>query len=336
MIPKALVPLCALALSSLGVAQIPVPRPAPECHGHKIEVPPSAILPLQPRSVVIPTGGRKDLCTEYTYSGWKKTMRLYLGEEAFYHKEMIEDAVKWWNDALRGFNRKPVIEFAGVRPKNYSLPDDFWDTEYDNDYPVTRSLVKDGQSVIYFKGNGTDRTSGGFAHSRWDDNRANIESDMYINITDWKEYGPYLYMTEEVLDVVDNFVHVAVDSTYLTVLHEIGHALGLQHVPVSGNIMSYNYMPRMKSVWLPAMTTELFRRAELSYSLEGIFASDSRHSPVLSAFATTDPDRGSYLYQDDPDDMEIAMMKLFTLSAGLGEQDRMALLCAYEFSDWNH
>ena len=37
-----------------------------------------------------------------------------------------------------------------------------------------------------------------------------------------------------------------------------------EHVRVSGNIMSYNYMPRMKScqVGFQAMTTELFRRAE--------------------------------------------------------------------------
>ncbi len=68
-------------------------------------------------------------------------MRLYLGEDAFYHKEMIEKAVKWWNEALRGFNQKPVIELAGIRPENQSLPDDFWDQEYDNDYPTTRRLA---------------------------------------------------------------------------------------------------------------------------------------------------------------------------------------------------
>ncbi len=159
---------------------------------------------------------------------------------------------------------------------------------------------------------------------------------MYINITDWQEYGPYLYRTQEVLNIEDHYVHVVVDSTYLTVLHEIGHALGLQHVPVSGNIMSYNYMPRMKDLWLPAMTAELFRRAELSYSIEQVFASNDNFSPLLSAFATTDADYGSYMYSEDLDDMEKAMMFLFTESAGLGEQDRMSLLCAYDFSDWNH
>ena len=36
-------------------------------------------------------------------------------------------------------------------------------------------------------------------------------------------------------------------------LHEIGHLLGVNHVPVSGNIMSYNYMPRMIEIWAPVM-----------------------------------------------------------------------------------
>ena len=65
--------------------------------------------------------------------------------------------------------------------------------------------------------------------------------------------------------------------------------------------MSYNYMPRMKDLWLPAMTAELSRRAELAYSIEQVFASNDNFSPLLSAFATTDPDYGPYMFSEDPD-----------------------------------
>ena len=113
--------------------------------------------------------------------------------------------------------------------------------------------MRDGQLVIYFKGGETDGRSG-YAHTRWIGGSM-VESDIYINTTHEEKYGRNLARTEVILSLGGSFgVYGLVNSTYLTIVHEVGHALGLKHVPVSGNIMSYQYMPGVVDAWKPTMS----------------------------------------------------------------------------------
>ncbi len=285
---SSIVAILALSLALSASAQIPVPSGMPTCGGVKVSTPQaSSRAPLEPRSQDLGFLARRtDLCSEYAHSGWTDTMKLYLGEGAYQHTEIIEMAVDKWNEALIGFNEEPIIEITKIRPRNYFLPDNFWAVDWDddssNDYST--DLVYDRQSVIYFKGNGGEYPrGGGFARWRWADDNSTAEADMYINVTDWEEFGPYLVDLEEILEHDGFHSYAAVDAIYLTVLHEIGHALGLYHVPVSGNIMSYNYMPYMKDIWSVPATLELFRKIEQLGNTDNVFRS-ARSSPVLSAF----------------------------------------------------
>lgn len=326
MTPMALVPLCALALSSLGLAQIPVPGPLPGCGGVKkvLALPDVPLVPRYQDRVAAPSS--KDLCSVYTHAGWKDTVRFRLGENASEYKPLVELAIKQWNEALVGFNQKPLIELSPLRPRNYSLHDDFW-YRYNTDSELDEShdLIDDGQSVIYFKGNDPDNRYSGFAYSRWDSFRHMKEADVYINLTSSEKYAPFRVKVRALLTHEGETTYVPVLSIYLTILHEIGHAIGLQHVPVSGNIMSYNYMPHMVEKWKNLSIFEYLSKGDsiLRYGLFSYFTND-------------DPDyRGNWYYEDPSEEM-ISAALLFTATAGLGEQDRMSLLCAYDFSDWNH
>ena len=325
---KALVPICALALASLGIAQIPIPEhDSPSCGGVRESHPSWSTPPLVPRfqgRLPLPEPAT-DLCAQYTKAGWDRTMELRLGEGAEEYRSLIELAVKTWNEALLGFNQKPVIEISRLRPRNYSLGDDFWQ-QYNADYRLSEGvdLREDGQSVIYFKGNDPENRYSGIAWSRWND-KSMEESDIYINLTSAEKYAPFRVKVRALMTHDGRTIYVPALSIYVTILHEIGHALGLNHVPVSGNIMSYNYMPHMVEKWKGVLISEFLAKGE-SVFRRGLF----------SYFTDSDPDYRGNWYYEDPGEDRIGIAELFTSTAGLGEQDRMTLLCAYDFSEWNH
>ena len=332
MILRSVIPLGALALS-LGLnAQIPVPGDPPGCGGMERKFPSWSVPPLAPRyqdRAAVQTS--TDLCSTYTHSGWKRTVRFRLGEGSEDYKELLEIAIERWNDALEGFTQEPVIEISPLRPTNYSLRDDFWQQRNQNsELDESDSLIDDGESVIYFKGNDPDNLVGGFAYSRWNSSEM-VEADIYINLTDTEKYGPYLVNTQEFVSIEGMTAYIPVLSIYITILHEIGHALGLNHVPVSGNIMSYNYMPYMHEMWkVPGLLQYLEEIVEYGSPTEAL------RQGLFSEFVTTRPELSPRIYFEELSDIETFILGMFTNTAGLGEQDRMSLLCAYEFSDWNH
>ena len=317
----------ALLLADVLAAQIPLDPPPSRCSGPQLtsrHAKPHAAVPPR-RDFSVSASG---LCAEYATAGWEATMHLHLGEGADDHLPLVEMAVELWNTALGGFARRPVINIIrDVPPKTSTLETRFWQ----NGMAQSDSLVDDGQSVIYFKPSGDRKPRGSFAHWRWDNSDRLREADIYINTTHVAQYGPHLIDTHEVLEYdEDQGVFATVDSTYLTVLHELGHALGLNHVAVSGNIMSYNYMPRMEGVW----------KAPLSMlgvslgTLGGVLGLDL--DAGLEPFLDNRDAMSPYMYLGADQEFDLLLAELYTQSVVLGEQDKMALMCIYEFEDWNH
>ena len=156
-----------------------------------------------------------------------------------------------------------------------------------------------------------------------------VEADIYINTYYENHYGGVLYDTTKIIDLDE--LHAAfalVDHTYVTIVHELGHALGLKHVPVSGNIMSYNYLPRMVETWKTPLNTAA-----------AITAGQSTPEQLgwdEFPFAQRREDISPYMYTDSSATRTIELIDLYRDSISLGEQDRMALMCIYDFADWNH
>ena len=308
-------------------AQIEIPFTGPHCAGLKHDQPSkqlSSSLVPQPRAFSI---GQEGLCAEYAYSGWEDSMRLYLGEGAREYLPFVRMAVKLWNDALEGFNQRQTIELIKDRtPRPYNLQSGFWSS----DELHSRTNVQDGVSVIYFNdsGKGEDDVIYSFARVRWDTYDRMAEADVYIDTNHHARYGKNLAYTEPVLSGESASSFAFVDSIYVDIIHELGHALGLKHVPISGNIMSYNYMPKLSDVWkTPMMLFEFQQTLSTGIEREGLL----EYLPWLQRNDEVYP----YMVVD-PGSEILGLLDLFNNSVVLGEQDRMALMCVYSFDNWSH
>ena len=310
------------ALASVASAQVPLPVGPGRCGGVRIaggSSKPATTL-IEPRNFKVRGSG---VCSEYSISGWPEKMRLYLGEGAADYLPMILKAVNLWNTALRGFNQQDVIGVTNRSPRRFNLSSDFWSSP---DRESERNL-DDGQSVIYFKGGGDPSNVYSYAHYK-SNPRSNrmVEVDIYINTTHEEIHGRNLAKTYAVEQWDDDYgIYATVNSTYLTLVHEVGHALGLRHVPVSGNIMSYNYMPLMIDRWNVPLSM---------FFLQMIVITDGQLDENALPFLHRNDDMSPYMILSRED--LLMEMELFTDSVALGEQDRMALMCVYDFEDWNH
>ncbi len=315
--------LAALALAgSTAAAQVPILREPGKCGGWRVAPLDAAAFGVpEPRKFSVQDSG---FCSQYSHSGWEKPLRLYLGEGAFDYRPLIESAVSLWNTALRGFSRTDVIQLDTlIQPRTYTLSEQFWS----NPEPEYKANLGDGQSVIYFKGGGDSNAVYSFAYLRTDRDQRMVESDIYINTTHEDLYGNNLALTELLFPVdAEHGVYTLVNSTFVTILHELGHAIGLAHVPVSGNIMSYHYMPGVGEAW------EVPLALALSAAIHGQTDADPNtvsQLPFVSRHADITP------YMVVTEESLLSQRDLFTLTTRLGEQDRIALMCVYDFDDWN-
>ena len=138
-------------------------------------------------------------------------------------------------------SREPLIEIVDGQPQNYYLPASFWD---DTNTHGSANL-DDEQNVIYFTPS-SERAGfpWGLAWTERDGSRM-VEADVYINTFD-EESNPEhaLVLTKKLFDMPGNDsygAYITYRKTYSVILHEIGHAVGLKHIPVNGNVMSRDF-----------------------------------------------------------------------------------------------
>lgn len=308
----------ALALTGLATAQTPIPHPVGGCG---FAEPPNSISPKEGfrlEEFAIPQG---DLCDQYTYpGGWDETMRLYLGQGAEEYLPLIEQAVEVWNRTIILPEQEPLIEISERHPRNYRLPGSFWE----NSERDTDKLSRDGESVIYFTPSSEEeRNHWGLADVRgrgFGPSARSLEADVYINTHDEEEYDGNLALTELLVSHDENLgIYAFVDKTYAVILHELGHAVGLSHIPVTGNVMSRKLASGIAEQWTAPMALHIF-----NHTAVGLFS--SWNIPFMDLHDWISP------YMElKGNKQRIYLMDMFTKSLRLGAQEKMALACIYEY-----
>ena len=267
----------------------------------------------------------KGLCFQYSDAGWERPFTLYLGEGAEDHRDLIEQAVGLWSNSFDPFfgSSEPMIKIATSRRgrRNAILPDGFWG----NRAAYANEFVGDGASTIYFKPGGLEFESLGFTQIRRDRQGRIVESDLYIDTSLQAEYPDSRMVASQLVLDVDgtNGFFALLDLLYISILHQIGHALGLLHVPVSGNVMSSDYLPRLVDTWkAPAHLYFLSAAAEGSYP-HGFSGNLALPIEGVEEFGFV-----------ESDSILDILVDMTGGAVSLGDMDRMMLMCVYGFADW--
>ena len=103
--------------------------------------------------------------------------------------------------------------------------------------------LDDYESVIYFTPSGVGEANyWGLTWMWWGRNNMK-QADIYINTKDEESRsGRTLMLTKKLVDVESSYgAYALYNKTYSVILHELGHAVGVRHIPVSGNIMSKDF-----------------------------------------------------------------------------------------------
>ncbi len=311
-----------LVSTPIATAQLPVPFPIRECAAvgttaiteednyrkSEFTIPGGVVFTTVPDS----------LCSVYAYTGWEETMKLHLGKGSSEYLDLIEMAVKVWNETVTPRSGDPLIEIVERWPENPTLPESFWS---DTEEPA-RSNLEDDESVIYFKTDPEDESKQwGLTWVQWQNTGYNrrkmVEADIYINTTDEEEVSPdVLVLTKPLFDVGDQHgAYAVINKTYAVILHELGHAIGLKHIPVSGNIMSRDFGAGGLDQWSAPLALDLLK------------TSNPKRHKFVSLHSSVFP----YMLVDKRNEDYLERVDFFTPYAKLGEQEKMALLCIYEY-----
>ena len=280
---------------------------------------------LEPNEYAIPRG---NLCSHYTYeAGWDKTMRLLLGEGSEEYLEWIKMAVDVWNDAIRRQSFGPLIEIYHDRPKNYRIARSFWeDLEADDDAVADQ---KDGENVIYFRP-ATERTwtLGAAAVRSTNFGNSITEADIYINTRLEEIRGGQVAETVRLFGYShdsDYAVYLYYHQAYVTILHELGHAIGLGHIPLADNIMSYDRWDGFRKQW----------EAPMSLYVHMLHSRFGKDAVANDFFVDREEDHwGGYnTFAPLSDDRYRILTNFYTSRLRLGEMEKMMLTCSYDFDD---
>ena len=261
-----------------------------------------------------------NFCSAYTRAGWEETIQLHLGKGADEYRDLIDRAVEVWNEVVTPRSGEPLIEIVDSPPENYLLSESFWaDTDTEG-----RANMSDGENVIYFKPD-TEDESGlwGLAWNGWrssvaSSSRKMVATDIYINTAHEEKFAPdTLAFTKLLVDVDDSYgAYALVNKTYNVIMHEIGHAVGLEHIPVSGNVMSKDFGAGGLDQWSAPMAIELFKAPSPIQANKFV----DRHNRIFP-----------YMRVDEENLDMLDRVDFFTRNAKLGEQGKMALTCIYEY-----
>ena len=258
------------------------------------------------------------LCDAYAYAGWEEPMRLYLGEGSSEYLELIERAVEVWNEAVTPRSGGLLIEIVEDPPDNFRLPSFFWRDWEDNGY----ANLEDNESVIYFNPSPHEDTGWGltFYESEYSpDSRSPkmAEADIYINTADEEEVRPDSLMLTKLLFNVDNNygAYALSNKTYEVILHELGHAVGVRHLPVSGNVMSKDFGAGGLDQWSAPIALDVFK------------SSPKRNNKFVDGHNQVFPYMRIKIRHTDL----MERMGFFTENTKLGELEKMVLACIYEY-----
>ena len=208
----------------------------------------------------------------------------------------------------------PLIEIVDARPQNYLLPTSFWS----NPSEIASGNVGDGESVIYFKPSiGDDSDRWGLAWYRGERGYWMNEADVYINVHDENQVAPdTLILTKKLVDVDSTYGAYALhNKTYSVILHELGHAIGLEHIPVHGNVMSRDWRAGGTDQWAATLAFDLF----------------NDFSPRANKFVDLHRNVLPYMSVGQRFREVLKRVDFFTENGKLGEQDKTALSCIYEY-----
>ena len=159
------------------------------------------------------------ICATYTFRvGWRSPMNLYLGQGSETYLALVKEAVADWN----GLFARTLINLHET-PTASALHASHPNEEGASDY------YNDGRSLIYFSSPGP---SGQFGYTL---SRHSLQNEKLYEIT---ESDIFVWVPEDG-EMSDTDLLIAIQ-------HEIGHAIGLDHIPISGNIMSFDYRPAIE------------------------------------------------------------------------------------------
>ena len=274
----------------------------------------------EPNEFRVPQG---NLCKQYTYdAGWDEQMDLKLGEGAEEYREWIEMAVDVWNDAIATRSYVPEIRISNERPSDYRLSRSFWE-DYEAGDDVTLDQ-EDDENVIYFKPSASRTGPGGVAQV-WQTTffgNSIVEADIYINTEIEETFGSQVALIVPLSRYHDNVhgVYLYAHDTYLTILHELGHALGLGHIPIAGNIMSYERWEGIREQWEAPMALHM----HMLHRYSGL-------DNIGHDFFVDRHDHATRVWMPITDDRTRILTNFYTSKLRLGAQEKMMLACIYEF-----
>lgn len=236
---------------------------------------------IAPRLADNPTLPETDdwICATYTFRvGWRSPMDLYPGQGSETYLSLVKEAVADWNAVLA----RTLINLHEA-PTAYALHASQPNEEGASDY------YNDGRSVIYFSSPGP---SGRFGYTL---SRHSIQDEKLYEIT---ESDIFIWVPQDG-GMSDTDLLIAIQ-------HEIGHAIGLDHIPISGNIMSFDYRPAIERTLIPFVFLDLVPD----------YDDDRLEAGEVNIFE--DPDYSDFL----------------RLLVRPQAQDKTAAMCLYEFSQW--